>query len=55
MREDHFVPSVDFENNVGEVKTIGHADVRPGGSAVGHMKLIRKYAGKFRTRATIPE
>jgi hypothetical protein len=54
-REDHFVPAVAFENNVGDVEKIGEADVRQGDSTVGHMKLIRKYAGTFRSRATVKE
>ncbi len=41
---DHFVPSVSFENDVGEVQQIGNSRPRQG-DFVGHMKFLRKYAG----------
>ena len=41
-RQDHFVPSVAFENNVGEVDIIGSSEVR-NGDFPGHMKFIRRF------------
>eukprot|EP00750_Incisomonas_marina_P029071 INCI7038.2.p3 GENE.INCI7038.2~~INCI7038.2.p3 ORF type:complete len:257 (+),score=42.36 INCI7038.2:53-823(+) len=53
-RQDHFVPSVAFENNVGEVDIIGSSEVR-NGDFPGHMKFIRRYAGTFRSRASVQD